>query len=133
MTVLISDSCRNALVAGTTFAQVFSGGKVEVFTGTMPLSADATLSADDKLGEIKASDNSQPTYEMAEGAALLSTSKTWQVKATAIGLPVFARITGGSGHLSAVIITDQLSIPEITSTTAAIELTLFYFTLAGQG
>lgn len=133
MTVLISDTGRNLLVAGNTFAQVFSGGKVEVYAGTMPLDPDTVPSSATKLGEIKASDNSAPTYEMGEGAASLSAAKTWQVKPTTVGVPGYIRIVGGAGKTGAVIFTDQQSIPEITSTAAAIEITLFYFTLIGQG
>lgn len=132
MAVQISAEVQVKLLQGRTFPQIFNGGRIQVYSGSMP-DPSVAPPVGNLLGEILASDNSYPTYENTGSAVNLVASKVWKLKPSAVGTVGFLRIVGTGENSAAVILTDQTSVPAITSTTASIEVTLFYLTFSGQG
>lgn len=133
MAVQISADIQAKLVQGRTFPQILNGGRIEVYSGAMPTDPAVAPPTANLLGEIRATDNSYPSYENTGSSVNLVSSKVWKLKPSAVGMVGFLRIVGTGSNSNAVILTDQTSVPEITSTTASIEITLFYITFSGQG
>lgn len=133
MAVQISADLQAKLLQGRTFSQILDGGRIEVYSGTMPLDPAVAPPTANLLGEIRATDNAYPSYENTGSSVNLVSSKVWKLKPSAVGTVGFLRIVGTGSNSNSVILTDQTSVPEITSVTAAIEITLFYITFSGQG
>lgn len=131
MTTRATDQLVSSLLSGLTFPLIFNGGSLKLYTGSIPADPAAGPTGT-LLGSIVDQTGFAPQYELVGSTIGLKSDRSWKFQAVAIGVPGYALFTPNSGFAGAVLMTDQLSFPAITSLAASISLTTFYFTLMGQ-
>lgn len=130
MTIRATDQLVSLLLSGQTFPAIFGGGDIELYSGTMPADFLSPITGT-LLGRVRGSDDTLPTYELAGTQIILDSEKNWRIAAVAPGIPGFAVFRPMPAYSGALLYSDQLAIPTITSTAIQIDLTTFYFTLQG--
>lgn len=129
MTVRISALCAQRLMAGATFPTQFNGGAIQLYSGTMPVSAELSPAGATLLGTVKSHTNGAPLYALDGNAALLDTSYIWRINLTATGFPSFVRILPNVSYPGSAIYTDQINLPLLTTSDQQVEISTFYVTL----
>lgn len=91
MTVRLSTGCRNGLAQGLGFGGMFNGGRMEIYSGSQPITADAATTGT-LLGIVTQS----------------SGALTKETRATAT-----LTVTGGSGTLAGITVGTMPIVPDI--------------------
>ncbi len=130
MTIRATDQLVSLLLSGQTFPAIFGGGDIELYSGPMPADFQSPITGT-LLARVRGSDDSLPQFQLEGSQIVLNQSKNWRFVATAAGTPAFALFRPNAGYPGAMLYSDQLALPAITSVDAQIDLTTFYFTLQG--
>lgn len=128
MTVMITDACATRLLAGTTFPAQFNGGAVQLYEGSLPVSAELPPGGI-LLGTLKDELGNPPQFVQDGTSIILDPAHTYRFELVATGTPSFLRFAPNVSNSGSTILTDQHNLPLVTTTAQVIDLNTFYVTL----
>jgi hypothetical protein len=105
MTLKVSTGLRNKLLDTGSLATIFSGGKIQIYSGTVPSSADAAVSSGNLLCSITLSGGAGTHMASSASGGVLTkaTAEAWAGTVGSSGVATFYRhvATGDDGTASA--------------------------------